>query len=58
MVNFIIPDLAGLDNSLQDSKGINNNFKTIQQKKPSQGPHLKDLSTKPKTTKELSIGSD
>ena len=53
MANFIIPNLAGVGNSLQDSKGLRNNFKIIQQSKSSQKPHLKDLATQSKATKEF-----
>jgi len=35
MGNLIIPDVAGVGNSLLDSKGLNNNFKAIQQSKSS-----------------------
>ena len=62
MANFIIPDVAGVGNSLQGSKGLNNNFKTIQQSKSSQEPHLKDLGTESKATKkfrhEVDMGSE
>ena len=53
MVNFIIPNLTEVDDSLQDSKGLRNNFKIIQQSKSSQKPHLKDLGTESKATKEF-----
>ena len=53
MANFIIPNLTGVDESLQDSKGLRNNFKIIQQSKSSQKPHLKDLGTESKATKEF-----
>ena len=53
MSNFIIPNLTGVGDSLQDSKGLRNNFKIIQQSKSSQKPHLKDLGTESKATKEF-----
>jgi hypothetical protein len=53
MPNFIIPNLTGVGNSLQDSKGLRNNFKIIQQSKSSQKSHLKDLGTEFKATKEF-----
>ena len=53
MKNFILSDVAKLGNSLQKSKGLNSNLKKIQQSKSSQKPHLKDLGTESKATKEF-----
>jgi|LWDU01.1.fsa_nt_gi hypothetical protein len=57
MTNFIIPDVEGLGvvNSVQDSNGLNNNFKTIQLSKSYQEPHLKDLSMNPRQRKNLDM---
>ncbi len=53
MAISVIPDVAGVGNSVRDSNGLNNKFKIVQQNKASQEPHLKDLGTQSKSAKEF-----
>ena len=53
MAISIIPDVSGIGNSIQDSEGLNNNFKTVQQSKSIVQFSIKDLGTEEKSTKEF-----
>ena len=62
MAISVIPDVAGVGNSVRDSNGLNNKFKVVQQNKASNEPHLKDLGTESKATRkfrhEVGMGSE
>jgi len=62
MENLILSDVAEFGNTLQKPKGLNSNFKKIQQSKSSQKSHLKDLGTESKVTKafgyEVGMGTE
>ena len=58
MAISVIPDVAGVGNSVRDSNGLNNKFKVVQQNKASNEPHLKDLGTQSKSTKEFGAPVD
>ena len=53
MTISIIPDVSGVGNSIQDSEGLNNNFKIVQQSKSVVQSSIKDLGTQEKSAKEF-----
>ena len=58
MTISIIPDVSGVGNSIQDSEGLNNNFKIVQQSKSVVQSSIKDLGTQEKSAKEFGLEVD
>ena len=53
MAISVIPDLAGVGNTMSDTNGLNNKFKVVQQNKSAQESHIKDLGTQSTSAKEF-----
>ena len=58
MAISVIPDVAGVGNSVRDSNGLNNKFKVVQQSKSAQESHIKNLGSQSKSAKEFGHETD